>query len=97
GPTAGAATRFAATATRLTLPEIAAITGVQAIWAASGTAIASASHRGSHTLSASRHPGARNRMPAVAPTDRANPIVVANQGSNNSSATTATPRPRVPR
>ena len=47
GPTTGATSRLATTATRLTWPEIAATSGVQASWAAAGTAIASASHRGS--------------------------------------------------
>ena len=66
GPTAGATARLATTATRLTCPEIAATSGVQASWAVAGTAIASASHRGSHRARASRQPGASSRMPAVA-------------------------------
>ena len=46
GPTAGAAARLAATATRLTWPESPATTGVQASWAAAGIAIASADPSG---------------------------------------------------
>ncbi len=47
GPTAGAADRSATTATRLTWPDMAATSGVQASCAASGTATASATQRGS--------------------------------------------------
>ena len=46
-PTAGATSRLATTATRLTWPDSAATTGVQASCAASGTATASAAQRGS--------------------------------------------------
>ena len=61
GPTAGAASTLAATATRLTWPEIAATTGVQASCAASGTATASATQRGSHRDIASRHARAEHQ------------------------------------
>ena len=97
GPTAGAASRFAPTATRLTCPEIAATSGVQAIWAASGTDTASATHRGSQRISRSRHPGASQRIPAVARTESAKPRVCASQGSKSSSRRTAAPSARVPR
>ena len=73
GPTAGAAARLATTATRLTWPEMAATSGVQASWAVAGTAIASASQRGSQRARASRHPGASRRIPAVATTESAKP------------------------
>ena len=97
GPTAGAASRLAATATRLTWPEMAATTGVQAIWAAAGTAITSATGLGSQPAMASRHPGARNRIPAVASTDSTNPKEIASHGSTSSRMRTATPSARVPR
>ena len=97
GPTTGATTRLATTATRLTCPEIAATNGVQASWAAAGTATASASQRGSHRARASRHDGATSRIPAVARTDSANPAVPASSGSRSSNPTTAAPRPRRPR
>ena len=48
GPTTGATTRLAATATRLTWPEMAATSGVHATCAASGTTTASATQRGAH-------------------------------------------------
>jgi hypothetical protein len=48
GNTAGAATRLASTATTLTDPDRTATRGVQASWAASGTATAVAANRGSH-------------------------------------------------
>ena len=86
GATAGAASRLAPTATRLTWPESAATTGVQATCAASGTETASATQRGSHRISASRHTGARSRMPAVASTDSAKPAVTASRGHTSSSA-----------
>jgi hypothetical protein len=44
---------LAATATTLTDPDSRATTGVQAIWAATGTATAAATKRGSHAASAS--------------------------------------------
>ena len=97
GATAGAASRLAATATRLTCPESAATTGVQATCAASGTDTASATQRGVHRISASRQTGASSRMPAVARTDRAKPAVTASRGQTSSSPSTATPSPRVPR
>ncbi len=97
GATAGAANRFAATATRLTSPEIAATTGVQATWAANGTETASATQRGVHRISASRQAGARSRIPPVASTDRAKPALTPSPGSTSSSTSTATPSPRVPR
>ncbi len=97
GPTAGATARFATTATMLTCPEIAATSGVHASWAVAGTAIASASHRGSHRHIASRQPGANSRIPAVATTDNAKPTLVASPGSTSNRATTAAPSVRAPR
>ncbi len=97
GATTGAASRLATTATRLTWPEIAATTGVHASCAASGTDSASAAHRGSHRHSASRQPGARNTIPAVASTDSANPTSPASHGSNSISTSTASPSARGPR
>ena len=97
GATAGAASRLAPTATRLTWPEIAATTGVQATWAASGTDTASATQRGVHRISASRQTGASRRIPAVASADSANPAVTASRGQTSSRPSTATPRPRTPR
>ena len=69
-----------ATATRLIWPDSAVTTGVQATWAASGTETASAAHRGSHAIRASRQPGARNRMPPVASTESAKPAETASAG-----------------
>ena len=97
GPTTGAARRLATTATRLTWPEIAATSGVHATCAASGTATASATQRGSHRASRSRQPGASHRMPAVAVADSANPGESASHGSSSTSSSTAAPRARVPR
>ncbi len=97
GPTAGAASRFATTATSETCPEMAATSGVQASWAASGTAIASAAHRGSHRFNRSRHPGANQRMPAVASAESAKPGETASHGSTSSRSSTAAPRARGPR
>ena len=87
GPTTGATSRLATTATRLTWPEIAATTGVHASWAASGTATASATQRGSHRASASRQPGRRapGCRPWRAPTARS-PTDTASHGSTSSSA-----------
>jgi hypothetical protein len=97
GATAGAARRLAATATRLTCPDSAATTGVQATCAASGTDTASATQRGVHRMRASRHSGARSRMPAVASADSANPAVTASWGRKSRRPSTATPSPRTPR
>ena len=97
GPTTGATRRLAPTATRLTWPEIAATSGVQASWAAAGTATASASQRGSQRASASRQPGASSRIPPVASTESAKPTEVASPGSTSRSTTSATPRARLPR
>ncbi len=76
---------------------MAATSGVQASWAVAGTAIASASQRGSHLARASRHPGASSRIPAVAATESAKPTLVARPGSTSRRATTAAPSARVPR
>ena len=97
GATAGAAAMLATTATRLTSPDKPATTGVQASCAARGTATASAAQRGSHRPSRSRNAGARNRIPAVASTDRAKPGDTTSHGSTSSSTTVATPRARAPR
>ncbi len=88
---------LASTATTLTWPEIAAITGVQTIWAASGTAIASASASGIQRPRWSRQVGPRTRMPNVAKVDRTNPSERASHGSSATSATTATHSTRTPR
>ena len=57
GAIAGTASRFAGTATRLTVPESPATTGPQATWAAAGTASASASPAGTpRRRSPSRQP-----------------------------------------
>ena len=85
------------TATRLTCPEIAATSGVHASWAASGTAIASASQRGSQRPRASRSPApAAGSRPWPAPTARS-PTDTASHGSTSSSPSTATPSARGPR
>ena len=63
GPTAGATAMFASTAITLTWPEMAAMTGVHTICAASGTATASASARGIHRASRSRQAGTQHEDP----------------------------------
>ena len=81
GPTAGAASRLAATATRLTWPEIAATSGVQASCAAGG-------HR-DRLGHPARQPAGQRVAPGraraagsrpVASTDSANPAVTASPG-----------------
>ena len=61
GPTAGATSRLASTATRLTWPEIAATSGVQASCAAAGTATASASPPGQPPAERVAPPGAEQQ------------------------------------
>ena len=97
GPTAGGDGQVGDDRDQADLPEIAATSGVHASWAVAGTAIASASQRGSHRARASRQPGASSRIPAVATTESANPTLVASPGSTSSSATTAAPSARAPR
>ncbi len=80
----------------LTCPEIAATTGVQTTWAASGTAIASASGRGIQLANESRQIGASSRMPPVASTDKQKPTERANHGSASTKAMTARHSARMP-
>src|SRR5690349_6441565 len=82
--------RFAGTATRLTAPDMPAITGAQATWAAAGTASASAAPAGQpRRRSPSRHTGASSSSPAVASTDSVKPGSAASSGSRK--FRTATP------
>src|SRR5690606_32446886 len=87
GATAGATRAFAGTETRLVSLTKPTSTGMDATCAASGTATASASGRGSHGI-ASRHTGASMRMPAVDSTDSEKPTLRPSQGSIMSKTTT---------
>src|SRR3954468_22680788 len=90
--TAGAASRLAGTATRLTVPDRPAMTGPQATWAAAGTASASAAPAGQpRRRSASRQGGGRRSSPAVASVDSANPGSAASSGSYRMRPATAAP------
>jgi hypothetical protein len=90
GATAGAASRFAGTATRLTSPDNATMIGPQATCAAAGTASASASPPGTpRARRASRHRGASSTNAPVATTDKANPASTASAGSTSRPTTTA--------
>lgn len=73
GPTAGSASRFAGTVTRLTWAASSTITGAVVTAAAAGIDSASASQSGSRRAHRSRQPGASSTSPAVASTDSANP------------------------
>src|SRR5690606_8702969 len=74
GATAGVASRLAATATTLIEPDSPARTGATAIWAAAGTASASATPGGTRRRrNPSRHRGASHNSAPVARTDMANP------------------------
>ncbi len=96
GATAGAASRLATTATREICPEIAAMAGVHTSWAAIGTAIASAHHRGIHRSRRRANGGASSKIPAVAVTERMKPADRESHGSRNNSPTTAQARARTP-
>ena len=86
------------TATRLTWPEIAVTTrGARDLGGQRHRRSPRRPTGAASACIASRHAGARNRMPAVASTDSANPAVTASPGRRSSSATTAAPRHRVPR
>ncbi len=90
GATAGAASRLAGTATRLTCPESAAMTGAHATCAAAGTANASARPGGTPAARRpSRHRGASRISAPVASTDSANPMLLASPGSRSKESTTA--------
>src|ERR1700733_1645462 len=73
GATRGATTRLAGTETTETDPWSSTITGPHAAWAASGTAIAKATGRGSHRARASPHGRANSSRPRVARAESANP------------------------
>ena len=89
GAIAGTTSRFAGTATRLTVPDSPAITGPQASCAAAGTASASAAPGGTpRRRSPSRHRGASSSRPDVASTDRVNPASPASSGSTTISTIT---------
>ena len=96
GATAGAASRLATTATSEICPDIAAIAGVQTSWAAIGTAIASAHHRGIQRSRRRANGGASSRIPAVAVAERMKPADRDSHGSRNSSPTTAHASARTP-
>src|SRR4029079_11890026 len=85
GATAGTASRFAATVTRLTPPLSPAITGAVATQAAAGTTSASAIPGGTpRRRSPPAHPGATRTSAAVASTESPKPGSTASAGSTNS-------------
>src|SRR3954468_11739541 len=89
GATAGAANRLARTAYGVSWPNVATITGVQASWAAAGTATAAASGCGIVRPSRAVHAGATVTIAAVASTDIAKPGDRARNGSMTTRASTA--------
>src|SRR5690625_3077186 len=96
GATSGAASRFAGTETRLISPDNATSTGVTTIWAAIGTARATADHDGNHDM-VRCHRGTRTRIPPVASTDIAKPGDRASHGSTMTRTITAVANAGSPR
>ena len=96
GPTAGPVMAFVASPTTLTRSEIVVTTGWVANCAASGTAHSSASQRGAHAM-ASTQRRANTMIPALASTDRVNPMDRLSHGSTSSSPVMATARCLSPR
>ncbi len=89
GATAGSASTFAGMATRLTRPEIAAMTGAVTACAAAATAIASATPIGTcQRRSWAAHPGAISNSAPVARADMAKPALVHSVGSQINNAST---------
>ncbi len=84
-----ATARFAATATMLNVPEMAATSGAVTSWAATATLTASASGLGQPRATSRRdHAGATTTSAAVADTDNANPTSTASSGAPIISAIT---------